>query len=259
MVANAELQRTYKLGTRASPLALKQAEELLGELRKASPELKTEIITIETTGDKDRETPISDIEGSDFFTREIDRVLLKGKIDFAVHSAKDLADGLDKGLIIAAMTASIDPYDVLVSRSGLKLDELPPGAKIGTSSRRRKSQLKKYRSDFQIVDIRGNIEERLKLLDNGIPSYAKASEGRRNTVYPPTPSLRRAGGIRKLDAVVLGPAGLLRLGLAHRITQRIPFKILKPHPLQGKLAVVTRADEEDIIQLCKKICRNENT
>lgn len=230
--------RTYRIGTRTSPLALRQVEEVLGVLRKFYPVIKAEIVSMDTYGDKDRNTPVSETEGSDFFTREIDEALLKDKIDFAVHSAKDLPDRLAPGLRVAAITKSIDPFDVLVSKDNLKLEELPANAKVGTSSLRRKTQLKKFRSDFQIVDIRGNIEERLRLLDDN--ELRVTSHGSRN-----------------LNAIVIAAAGLLRLGLDHRITQRIPFYILEPHPLQGRLAIVTREDNEDIIRLCRRCCRGK--
>ena len=209
--------KKYRVGTRKSPLALKQVEEVLRGLKKFYPSIKIEIVGIDPYGDKDKVTPISDIEGTDFFTREIDDSLLKGEINFSVHSAKDLPDNLRKGLIIAAITESIDPYDVLVSKSGLALDKLPSGTKVGTSSMRRKTQLREYRSDFEIVDIRGNIEERLYRLDNS-----------------------------DLDAIVTAAAGLVRLGLENRITQRIPFEILRPHPLQGALAIIVREDDSNL-------------
>lgn len=206
--------RTYRVGTRASPLAVKQAEEAIALLRVSHPDAEFEIVRIETDGDKDKITPISGIEGSDFFTRQIDSALLKGDIDFAVHSAKDLPDPVPEGLMIAAITKCVDPYDALVSKGNLKIHELPICARIGASSRRRKEQLKAYRDDFKIVDIRGTIEERLALLDQ----------------YP----------IQTLDAIVIAVCALVRLGLEHRITQKISTDILKPHPLQGSLAIVTR-------------------
>lgn len=202
---------TFRIGTRKSPLALKQVDEVISSLSQLYPNRVAEIITIDTYGDRDKTTPISDIEGTDFFTKEIDNALLRNEIDIAVHSAKDLPDSLTQGLEISFTTESIDPYDAMVSKSGLKLNELPHGAKIGTSSQRRKTQLKKYRNDFQIVDIRGNIEERLEKLENS-----------------------------NLDAIVIAAAGLIRLGLECRITQKIPFEILRPHRLQGSLAVVAR-------------------
>ena len=216
--------RTLRIGTRSSPLALKQVEEALGYLRKFYPEFSSEIISIDTYGDRDKVTPISDIEGTDFFTREIDEALLRGDIDFAVHSAKDLPDETPKGLAVAAITKSIDPYDALVSKGNLKLGELRNGAQIGVSSGRRKTQLKKYRDDLQIVDIRGAIEERLDKLDkNG------------------------------LDAIIVAACALMRLGLEYRITQRIPFQILKPHSLQGSLAIEARAEDLDLIKFLSKI------
>ena len=214
------MAKTYKTGTRRSPLALKQAGEVLGSLRKYYPALKAEIVGMNTYGDKDKDTPISEIEGSDFFTREIDEAVLRGQSDFAVHSAKDLPDVLAQGLMVAAITESIDPFDVLVAKDNLKLAEFKPGAKIGTSSLRRKQQLKNYRQDLQIVDIRGNIFERLKLLEE-----------------------------TDLDGIVIAAAGLLRLGLGHRIAQRIPFAVLRPHPLQGALALVTRSSDKHLIEL----------
>jgi len=218
--------KNYKIGTRTSPLALKQVGEVLSALKNLYPGIGAEIVGIDAYGDKDRTTPISETEGGDFFTREIDKALLRGEIDFAVHSAKDLPDILEKGLSIAAITKSIDPFDVLVSKSGLKLGELPCGARIGTSSLRRKEALKRFRPDFQMIDIRGNIEERLGLLDG-------------------------------LDGIVIAAAGLIRLGLEDRITQRIPFDILRPHPLQGALAIVTRSYDLDLIKFLSKLDSRE--
>ena len=194
-------QKKIRLGTRPSLLALKQTEEVVRLLGIESCEIKV----YNTSGDMNKITPISEIEGTNFFTDTIEKALLDGEIDIAVHSAKDMPDKIPYGLIIAAVTKSIDLYDALVSKKNLKLEELPEGTKIGTSSKRRKEQLKKFRNDFQIVDIRGNIEERLKKFDNDTD----------------------------LDAIVIAAAGLIRLGLEYRITHRIPFEIIKPHPLQG--------------------------
>jgi hydroxymethylbilane synthase len=223
--------QTYKVGTRTSPLALRQVEEVSAALKKSFPTLEAEIVGIDTYGDQDKATPISQIEGTDFFTREIDTALLAGRIDFAVHSAKDLPDNIRQGLAVAAITASVDPYDALVSKSGLNLDQLPNAAKIGTSSSRRKNQLTQYRPDLKILDLRGNIEQRLEKLNHSA-----------------------------LDGIVIAACGLIRLGLENRITQRIPFAILKPHPLQGALAAVTRADDLELINLlsvisCKEVSR----
>lgn len=225
------MAETYKVGTRTSPLALKQVEELGNLLRGFYPDIKLEVVGIDTYGDKDKNTPISQIEGTDFFTREVDDALLTGGVDFVVHSAKDLVDNLSPKLIIAAITESIDPFDVLVSKSGLDLEKLPKAARVGTSSLRRKKQLMSYRSDLQIIDIRGNIEERLNLLDSGEAP--------------------------KLDGIVIAAAGLIRLGLEARITQKISFDILEPHPLQGALAVVTKVENKELIKMFSKIDKRE--
>lgn len=222
------MEQVYKAGTRTSPLALKQVEEVLESLGRFYPTFKAKIVRINTSGDKDRDTPISEIEGSDFFTREIDQALLKREIDFAIHSAKDLPDEITKGLKVAAITASIDSRDVLVSKGNLELSELPIGAKIGTSSIRRKSQLKAYRDDFEIIDIRGNIGERLKILDNS-----------------------------DLDAILIAAAGLIRLGLERKITQRLSFDIMQPHPYQGALAVIIRGEDRELFKLLNVLDNRE--
>jgi hydroxymethylbilane synthase len=232
------MQRIYRVGTRRSALALKQAGEAIAMLKRLRPDFQYEIIGIDTYGDKDKTTPISAMEGTDFFTRELDRAILRNEIDLAIHSAKDLADIIPDGLHVAAMTGSADPHDALVSKDNLKLSELPHGARIGTSSARRKEQLKRYRPDFEIVDIRGTIEERLALLDN----YEL-----RVTSY----------GLRNMDAIVIAACGLVRLGLEERITERIPLDILQPHPLQGSLAVMVRQDDPELSEIVSKIDTRE--
>ena len=214
----------FRIGTRASLLALAQVEEIINLFKKQNLVLSFEINKINTFGDMDKTTPISEIEGTDFFTKEIEQALLEDKIDMAVHSAKDLPDKLPEGLEIALFTKSIDPYDCLVSKGNFKLNELKLEAKIGTSSQKRKNQLKFYRKDFSIVDIRGNVEERIRLLENS-----------------------------DLDAIVIAGAGLMRLGLDYMITQRIPLEILKPHPLQGALAVEIKKNNLELKNILKNI------
>jgi hydroxymethylbilane synthase len=201
-------------------LALKQVEEI----RALLPGLDFETVTISTSGDKDKNTPLSEMEGTDFFTRQIEDALLSGKIDFAVHSAKDMPDKLRNGLAIAAITRSADPYDALVSKGGLKIHELRQGARVGASSSRRKSQLKSYRSDLQIVDIRGNVGDRIDALNK-----------------------------KDLDAVVIAAAGLMRLGLEGMIAQKIPKDIMEPHPLQGRLAIQIKHNRKDLIEIFRRI------
>lgn len=207
----------WKVGTRKTRLAIRQVEEFIGYF----PSVKFEIVYFETAGDIDKTTPIKDVEGSNFFTDTIDRALLKREIDLAVHSAKDLPAKLSDGIRVLLMTESIYPYDVLVSRNNIKFCELPKGAKVGTSSQRRREQLAKQRADLQILDLRGNIDERLEKLDKG--GY---------------------------DAIIAAEAGLRRLGLENRITQVLPFS---PHPLQGRLAVTVRTSdyEKNIFDWCR--------
>lgn len=216
--------KTFRIGSRRSPLALRQVDEVVEALKAFYPGFRYDAVLIDTRGDKDKCTPIAEIEGGDFFTREIEDALLKGDIDFAVHSAKDMPDVAPPGLVVAAVTRPLDSSDALVSRSGLTIDKLPQGAKIGASSGRRKAQLGDYRRDFQVVDIRGTINERLAQLDQGA---------------------------RGLDAVIIAACALMRLGLERRITQKIPCEIMKPHPLQGALAIEARGGDAELIELLK--------
>ena len=202
--------RRIRIGTRASRLALAQVNEVvrrfgIGEYA---------IVVYDTSGDIDKDTPIAEVEGTDFFTDRIERALLRKEIDLAVHSAKDLPDRIPEGLMIVATTESIDKDDVLVSKGNLKLSELPAGAKVGTSSRRRKESLLMLRSDLEIIDLRGNIEERMEKLDRG--EYA---------------------------AIVIAAAGLIRLGLEHRIAERLPFETA---PGQGALALEIRKEDKEL-------------
>lgn len=218
------MDKPYLVGSRSSPLALAQVEEITVTLKRVFPLLRIQLVTLDTCGDKDRKTPLSQVEGSDFFTREIDEALLRGDIDFAVHSAKDLPDTLRDGLRIAAITAPLNQHDAIVSNDNLTLAQLPYGAKIGTSSTRRKEQILQYRPDLQPVDIRGNIHERIALLKTD-----------------------------NIDAVVVAACALIRLGLEERIAEQVPFSIMEPHPLQGALALVARCDDQNLITALSKV------
>lgn len=200
-----------RIGTRASSLALRQVDEAMGLLRERYPQAQFSIVTINTSGDKDKLTPISEVEGSDFFTREIDEALLAGKIDLAVHSSKDLPEVIPEGLVVAMETPSVSNFDCLVSRDNIKFMDLPRYAKIGTSSRRRKEQIVNLRRDLKIIDIRGNIQERLDLLSIG-----------------------------KIDALIVAHAALIRLGLEDKITEIFALNVFKAHPKQGYLSILAR-------------------
>jgi len=211
-----------RVGTRQSPLALIQAKEVSTLIKNSSPDSNCEIVPLDMRGDRDKITPIDQLEGSDFFTDEIHRALKLHKIDLAVHSAKDLPDKLFDGHAFYLYSQSADPSDVLVSKRGVLFFDLPLGAKIGTSSKRRKEQLIAKRPDLVLCDIRGNIQERLVLLDEG-----------------------------DLDGIVIAAAGLIRLGLSSRITEKLTF--LKPHPLQGILAIEIRNNDAEIKMILRKL------
>ena len=207
---------SIRIGTRPSPLALKQVLEVQARLAG----IRAEIVPIKTRGDIDKKSPLFDREGSDFFTGEIEQALLSGQIDAAVHSAKDLPWDLPGELIIAAITSSISPFECLVSRSGLALDKLPKGAVIGTSSTKRKAAILAFRSDLKVKPIRGDIDQRLALLDAG-----------------------------SFDGIITAHAALIRLGYQARITQIIPQDIIQPHPFQGALAIQIHRERRDLFDI----------
>jgi hydroxymethylbilane synthase len=194
------------------------------EVKRLLPSIRFDVVSIETGGDKDKLTPLSAIDGADIFTREIESALLSGFIDAAIHSAKDLEEDPPAGLMIAAMTKSISPYDALVSKDNLTLEGLPSGAVIGTSSIKRKNDILNFRSDLVVKDIRGNIDERLRQLDDG-----------------------------HFDAVIIAYAALVRLGYQDRAVEVISSDIVAPHPLQGRLAIQIRSDRVDLAEIFRRI------
>jgi len=149
---------------------------------------------------------------------------IEGAIDVAIHSAKDLEENIPEELFIVAMTRTLSPHDCLVARHNQTLDSLPSGSKIGTSSKARKEGVLKYRGDLVIKDIRGDVDDRLAQLDRG-----------------------------DFDAIIVADAALIRLGLKKRISQFIPEEIVKPHPLQGKLAVQIRKDRDDLKGIFRRL------
>ena len=206
--------RRLVVGTRGSALALIQTEEVLKELRALHPHLEFRVITISTRPDARREDPLDSFDRG-MFVKELELALLEHEADIAVHSLKDLPSVTPPQLAIAAIGKRQDPRDVLVSRSGLSLQELPTGARIGTSSPRRACQVKAVRQDLKVVPIRGNVDTRLRKVRSG-----------------------------EYDAAVLAAAGLARLGQLERVTQYLPPREWVPPPGQGALAVETRADDE---------------
>lgn len=206
-----------KIGTRGSQLALFQANWVKEKLLQAHPHLKVTLIKIKTTGDRIQDAPLAKIGGKGLFVKEIEEALIQKRIDLAVHSIKDVPTELPEGLHLSVITHREDPRDVLISKNGRGLKDLPQGAKIGTSSLRRQAQLLHFRGDFELVPLRGNLDTRLKKLE-----------------------------AMNLDGIVLALAGVKRLGLEKRITEIIPTEISLPAIGQGALGIETRIDDERV-------------
>ena len=218
--------RPLIIGSRGSKLALWQAEQARERLRDLNPQLDVHIEIIKTTGDV-KTDPLSVIGGKGVFTKELEDALLDGRIDLAVHSLKDLPTILPDGLSIAAICEREDPRDALVLRAGVEngsLLHLPDGAVVGTSSQRRLAQLKALRSDVVVRDLRGNVDTRIRKLDEG-----------------------------QYDAVILASAGLVRLGLQERISARIAIDEMLPAVGQGAIAIETKTDNEFAVQMTSRL------
>lgn len=210
------MRATLRAGTRASTLALRQTALIVEQVRAAHTGLTVETVEVRTEGDRDRTTPLSVLGGKGIFVKELEAALLDGRIDFAVHSLKDVPSTLPPGLALAAIGVRADVRDALVSRDGLRLDELPPGARVGTGSRRRRAELLAMRRDIEPVEVRGNVDTRIRGVREG-----------------------------SVDAVVLAAAGLERLGRLHEAAQIFAVDELLPAVGQGALAVEIRADDRD--------------
>lgn len=217
---------SIRIGTRASALAKWQANWVAGQLSRRFPHIECVLVTIRTKGDKILNSPLAVLGGKGLFVKEIEEALLKGEVDLAVHSMKDLPADLDPGLVVAAVPPREDPSDVLISRRGQSLEDLPQGATVGTSSLRRKAQLLERRPDLNVVDLRGNVDTRIKKLD------------------------RQEMG---LEAIVLAAAGIRRMGLWPRVTQVLDPLDFLPAIGQGALAIEARLEDERLGVLLKPL------
>ena len=213
--------RRLRVGTRGSALAVWQTERVRSVLRSAGCD--TDRVEIRTTGDLVQEVPLSSIGSRAIFTRQIDDAMLEGRIDLAVHSLKDLPTVLPAGIVLAAISEREDPRDALVGRGPIRWSDLPPGGTVATSSLRRRAQLLHRRPDLRVADIRGNVDTRLAKLE-ARPEWS---------------------------AILLATAGLVRLGLAHRIGERLPPEVMLPAPGQGALAVTAREDDMDAVAVAR--------
>lgn len=208
------------IGSRGSQLALCQTQHIFNRLQAFHPQLRFVIKRIRTKGDELAREPSSRFEGKWDFVRELEAALLAGEIDLAVHSFKDLPVNLPQGLEIASVSQREDARDVMVSMKANSLSQLPRGASIGTSSLRRTAQLKFFRPDLDIRDIRGNIDTRLRKVSSG-----------------------------QFDGIILAAAGLIRLGWEEQITDYLSMDICLPAVAQGALAIEVREEEEEIKRL----------
>ena len=214
------IRKKITIGTRGSKLALWQANYIADCIRTQYPDVDVSLLHIVTTGDKILDVPLAKIGGKGLFTKELETAMLNGEIDLAVHSLKDMPTQLPEGLLLAAITERADAGDAFISPKYGTVENLPQGAKLGTSSLRRKAQLLKYRPDLTICDLRGNLDTRLKKLDTG-----------------------------DLDAIILAVAGLKRLGWQEQITQVLPNDICLPAVGQGALAIEARSNDEEVLEM----------
>ncbi|MGZ8095820.1 MAG: hydroxymethylbilane synthase [Methylosarcina sp.] len=222
------IERTIRIATRQSPLALWQAEYVAAKLEKIFPEIKTELIRMVTRGDKILDAPLAKVGGKGLFVKELEQGMLEGTADIAVHSMKDVPVEFPEGLHLAAILSREDPTDALVSKLYASLDELPANARIGTSSLRRQCQIKERFPNAEILSLRGNVNTRLNKLDAG-----------------------------EYDAIILASAGLKRLGMAGRIRQRLDTAISLPAIGQGAIGIECRAQDAEINQMLNTLHDHE--
>jgi len=208
------MDKLIKIGTRGSQLALWQANWVRDAIEALERGISVELVIIKTKGDKILDVPLAKVGGKGLFVKEIEEAVSDGRVDLAVHSMKDMPAKVPDGLCIGAVPEREIPKDVLISKSGLRLSELPFGAKVGTSSLRRAAQLKHARADLEILPLRGNLDTRLKKVEN---------EG--------------------LDAIVLAAAGVKRLNFEDRITEYLDESVMLPAVGQGALCIETRKDD----------------
>lgn len=206
------------IGTRGSLLALKQANWVKDRLEAAWPDLSVDLFIIKTKGDKILDVPLAKVGGKGLFVKEIEDALLAGQVDLAVHSMKDVPTEQPDGLFMAAIPPRVDHRDVLISKTGQSLLNLPVGARVGTSSLRRQSQILHLRPDMQVISLRGNLDTRLKKLT-----------------------------VENLDAIVVAAAGLERLDLTHRATQFLEPETMLPAVGQGALGVEARRGDDMVL------------
>lgn len=208
---------TLLVGARSSPLSQAQVKEVLQEIRIYHPLIEFKTIFLESKGDKDQATSLRQMNKTDFFTKELDELVLSNGCRIAIHSAKDLPDPIPQGIQIVALTKGLDPSDVVVLKEGVHFENLNSGAVIATSSDRREEMVKRLRNDLKFRDLRGTIHQRLKLLETG-----------------------------EADGVIVAEAALIRLNLTYLNRFFLPGETT---PLQGKLAILAREEDQEMKEL----------
>lgn len=218
------VQSTLRIATRKSPLALWQANHVRDALLARHPGLRVELVTMTTQGDKILDTPLAKVGGKGLFVKELETGMLERRADLAVHSMKDVPVEFPDGLGLGAILPREDPRDVLISNRFASVDELPAGARVGTSSLRRQCQLRAWRPDVEVLDLRGNVNTRLGKLDSG-----------------------------DYDAILLAAAGVRRMGWEERITQLLSPEQLLPAIGQGAIGIEIRLDDREVRQLVEDL------
>lgn len=216
------------IGSRGSKLALIQANWVKSQLEESNPDIKFSIEKFKTKGDKLTDAPLSRLGGTGLFTKELENALLDNKVDLIVHSAKDVPTEIPEGLVLGAFPKREDPHDVLISKNNQCLKDLPQNAVIGTSSLRRRAQILAFRQDLKVVDLRGNLDTRLKKLDSG-----------------------------DLDAIVVARAGLLRFSLSEKASEIIPYDIMLPAVGQGALCIEIRDNDDEVKEIISILNHHE--
>ncbi|RPI55453.1 MAG: hydroxymethylbilane synthase [Deltaproteobacteria bacterium] len=222
--------KKLRLGTRKSVLALAQSNWVKEEIETHWPDFNVYLVKFTTKGDRILDVPLAKVGGKGLFVKEIEDALLRKDADFAVHSLKDVPAELPEGLEVTIFPDREDPRDALISRAGLRLEELPEGARVGTSSLRRIAQLRNARPDLEVAPLRGNIDTRLRKLDEG-----------------------------QYDAIILAAAGLIRLGLEQRIIQLLEPEVMLPAVGQGALGIEFRSIDTEVKRILASIHHEETS
>ena len=216
------------MGSRGSALALRQTGSVLGELSRRFPDRRFRMEVVRTTGDRQPDASLAAIGGQGAFVKELEAALHARRVDLAMHSLKDVPTELGEGLVLAAVSERGDVRDAVVSRENSRLTELPPGSRVGTGSLRRSVQVRALRPDVEVVDLRGNVDTRLRRVEEGL-----------------------------VDAAILAAAGLARLGYLERAAEILDTEAMLPAIGQGAVTLETRADDEEVIEIAATVDHRE--